>query len=741
MNLCKLSIQQINSTFNKIENESCNEILCSSIINPLMGLVFIKSGALSNIRFFGPGIKTTTETNKRVFLKDESNFSTTSLAIALFPSENGTLSISSNLTNTFYHSFQNDLQKGITFLGLEFAKILKSDFQNYKSTNTNDDQFVRIDKMLIDEFQRESQSIYDNKEIKLMMIHSFIISTLDKPEYIEMYLRSILNNIRLGDLELNYPKVEILDEMIAIYQNEIGFPFSLNNPPPSNINIPVYIRETGTFDLNKMYPDCADVLLLNICNCLFYDTENFRYSLDHLNLDSQSDLAVFYSNHQTIFDITPEIRSEWSKVVEGLPDFKAHDTSEFRTDLIVYKVDYRNEIKSGIINMMNVLIKICNLNHEKFWNDMTGKNMPDYIKIKLAELLQLMSNKNIEIRIEDLRFFNSKDRVDFTGDVFVTFRLLDRIINIKIWHVRFHAEMTVLSDVVLNSNSQALSYVEESPHLSIRLLNLLRIQKLFSMSEDDTVDVFEKIYFTGSIETNEQKSKVLSDIFKELSSSLSQSQKSLEYKVSLLNEIVSVILGSICLDDQGTRKKFRHFLCNTHNLQIEEEIKCWIETLGIDNSIYKLWSEKIIALNPTSLNLCIQSLNGDRILNLFETLKRCSHLKDLEIVCDINKKFNAAFVADGLKMLPFLESLNFSNNNLSCRRSKIIANALKKITSLKTLVISNCNMGDDEMRTIFNSIIDLPEITSLCINNNNISSETISYISEAFHKKQVKIIL
>ena len=93
------------------------------------------------------------------------------------------------------------------------------------------------------------------------------------------------------------------------------------------------------------------------------------------------------------------------------------------------------------------------------------------------------------------------------------------------------------------------------------------------MSEDDTVDVFEKIYFTGSIETNEQKSRVLSDIFNELSSSLSQSQKSLEYKVSLLNEIVSVILGSVCLDDQGTRKKFRHFLCNTHNLQIEEEIK------------------------------------------------------------------------------------------------------------------------------------------------------------------------
>lgn len=736
MNLCKLSIQQINSTISKLENENCNEILCSSIINPLMGLVFIKSGSLSNIRFFGPGIKTTTETNKRVFLKDESNFSTTSLAIALFPSENGTLSISSNLTDTFYHSFQNDLQKGVDFLGSEFAKILKSDFQHYKSTNTNDDQFVRIDKMLIDEFQKESKSIYDNKEIKLMMIHSFIISTLDNPEYIEMYLRSILNNIRLSDLESNYPKVNILEEMIAIYQNEIGFPFSLSNPPPSNINIPVYIRETGTYDLNKMYPDCADVLLLNICNCLFYDTKNFRYSLDHLNLDPQSDLAVFYSKHQTIFDITPEIRSEWSKVVEGLPDFKAHDTSEFRTDLIVYKVDHRNEIKSGIINMMNVLIKICNFNHENFWNDMTGKNMPDYIKLKITELLQLMSNKNIEIRIEDLRLFNSKDRVDFTGDVIVTFRLLDRIINIKIWHVRFHAEMTVLSDLVLNSNSQALSYVEESPHLSIRLLNLLRIQKLFSMSEDDTVDVFEKIYFTGLIETNEQKCRVLLDIFNELCSS-----KSSEYKVSLLNEIVSVILGSVCLDDRGTRKKFRHFLCNTNNLQIEEVIECWIETLGIDNSIYKLWSEKIIALNPTSLNLCIQSLNGERILDLFETLKRCSHLKDLEIVCDIDKKFNAAFVADGLKMLPFLESLNFSNNNLSSRRSKIIAKALKQITSLKTLVISNCCMKDDEMRTIFNSIIDLPEITSLCINNNNISLETINYISEALHKKQVKIII
>ena len=727
MNFCNL--MQLKSILSRIENESWNDMLYSSIVNPMLGLVFVKSGALYNIRFYGPGIKTSIEKNQRVYLKDESDFSTTSLAIAFFPSENGTLSVSSNLTNTFYHSFQKNLQKGVTFLASEFVKILKSDFQYDKSIYENEEQFVRVDKLLIDE-DIENKSIYDNKEIKLLMIHSFIISALDKSEYIEMYLRSILESISLDDVDLHEPKVNILEEMVTVYQNEIGFPYSKENLPPSNIHIPSYVRNRGTYNFDKMFPDCADVLLLNICNCLFYDTSKFVFSLEHLNLDPDSDIAVFYGKHKTLFDITPDIRNEWSKVVQGLSDFKTHDTSDFRTDLIVYKIDDRNEIKSGFINMMNALIKICNINHEKFWENINGKSMSECIESKLAELLQVISNKNIEVETHDFRIFKSIDRLDFTGNAVVTFRLIDRIIKIIIWHVKYHAEMSIMCD--FNQN-QAKNCDKESPHLSIRLLKLLRRQK--NIKEESATDIFERIYFTGSIKTNEQKRKVLLDIFNELSFSLSlsqpdQIQNSSEYKTRLLNEVVSVLLDSVALNDQGTRREFRHFLCNKQDLQKEEVIESWIECLTIDdNNIYKLWSERIIAINSTSLNLHVKrKISGSRIIDLFRTLKRCTDLKHLEIVCNNDKKRNANFIAEGLKMLSFLESLNFSNNNLSYRRSKIIAAVLKKMTSLKTLDISNCSIGDNEMRNIFDSIVDLPNLTSISINNNNISSENIDYL-------------
>ena len=157
LSLSKLSIEQINSIFSKIENERWNDMLNSSIVNPILGLTFIKSGALANIRFYGPGIDTTTENNKRVYLKDKSDFSTTSLAIALFPSEDGTLSVETTLTNTFYHSFQEDPIKGIEFLAQEFIKVLKSDLKHYESINENEEYFVQINKLLI---QKENQSIY-----------------------------------------------------------------------------------------------------------------------------------------------------------------------------------------------------------------------------------------------------------------------------------------------------------------------------------------------------------------------------------------------------------------------------------------------------------------------------------------------------------------------------------------------------------------------------------------------------
>lgn len=66
-----------------------------------------------------------------------------------------------------------------------------------------------------------------------------------------------------------------------------------------------------------------------------------------------------------------QMRSE-SKVIQGLDDFKNKDESIYQLHKIVYLKDKRNEIDTGLINMINVLIKICNLDHQEIWKDFEG---------------------------------------------------------------------------------------------------------------------------------------------------------------------------------------------------------------------------------------------------------------------------------------------------------------------------------------------------------------------------------
>ena len=52
----------------------------------------------------------------------------------------------------------------------------------------------------------------------------------------------------------------------------------------------------------KTFSDCVDVFLLNLCNCIFNDSENHCYSTG--NLDPESELAKFYQKYNKLFEIT-----------------------------------------------------------------------------------------------------------------------------------------------------------------------------------------------------------------------------------------------------------------------------------------------------------------------------------------------------------------------------------------------------------------------------------------------------
>lgn len=85
------------------------------------------------------------------------------------------------------------------------------------------------------------------------------------------------------------------------------------------------------------------------------------YKVDHLKLDKNSPLKKFYERRgNKLFHITKEIRMEWSKIIQALDDHGFKSKNEYQEHIIEYcDKAYRNKLKSGIINILSVLSKIC----------------------------------------------------------------------------------------------------------------------------------------------------------------------------------------------------------------------------------------------------------------------------------------------------------------------------------------------------------------------------------------------
>ncbi|KAI5146384.1 hypothetical protein NEPAR07_2341 [Nematocida parisii] len=163
------------------------------------------------------------------------------------------------------------------------------------------------------------------------------------------YLKSIIDKcfVKSNDNITNDNGIHVLN---AVYGNAIldnAFPFSGSIDIPGYRAILSYNRKKDSFNVGKGYSNCVEAGLLGLFCCLAYDAETKEYTTEHMG-EVSPDLKRFFTIYNKPFETdTYDIHKEWNKVVADLEN-----------ENIKYLKEDRNELVSGIINMLYVITEI-----------------------------------------------------------------------------------------------------------------------------------------------------------------------------------------------------------------------------------------------------------------------------------------------------------------------------------------------------------------------------------------------
>ena len=748
----RMSLEDVKAVINEInENMMDNSILNSTIINIVFGYLFEAIGALDSLRFFGPGIKVIMNENGRNYSDDSSEDPLIQLLIELFPSPSGILCYVRNKPTNFGFKFNKDQDKGVEFLADMFIRILKKQ-EKQKTGVKSYENFKLVESLFLN---TSSCGMLDRRLIKLIAIHAFILNATNTRDTLKKYLNLILYGLKESGIKLEKLNLNITDNVIKIENRFKIFPYSETNQPASNTVIPVYNRETDTFNETKTFSDCVDVFFLNLCNCIFYDSENYRYSTG--NLDPDSDLAKFYQKYNKLFEITDDVRRDWSKVIRGLND------SIHKLHLIEYNI---NEAYRGIISMMNVLIKICNVNHRAFWKDFDGSNKMLQKKLKrlFDEITPKFPNQKLSIPSDSINFIesNTPHRRDFKNEFTLCFELPnDTLVKILVEQSLQHANMKVISYITNKMPNKLKINYSSIPKNSIGIVFKTYL-KLADANHQLYLDlnILEQIYFSGPCTTNEQKVEKLKIISDAIVSLIEQGSNVTELR-SKLNNILYSYLCSVNLNDEGTKSLFQPFLFNFENLSNEEIIECWETSLDVENSqVSKIWEEKVKDYNMESINFDISHVSIFYMPTLFGILKKWSaltkasfrgidesqaeifskqlckleNLKELSFLFNEFSETNVEFISNALARMTNLRALNLKRNHLKSEGAKYVVKALKHLPNLSHLDLSDNNFVASDSEHIAKALESLPNLVYLDLSDNNFGSGSLSYFANSFAK-------
>ncbi|KAM0679914.1 hypothetical protein GINT2_001855 [Glugoides intestinalis] len=287
--------------------------------------------------------------------------------------------------------------------------------------------------MIIHEFVKSAFTIGELKEYMQKSLIKIEKKVSEKSEILDK--ATILDRLRVLNTDVDWA-----DALVKIYLTNNTFPYSRFNLPVSNISIPSYIRgkdgKEGYFHEKTRYADCAEIAIMQLCNCLLFNPKYKICDLSHLgNAKLEPELEDFYQKHSNPFaSTTLEKRNDWSKVVQDRRDLVKPDDNNFQTHWIIYNRDNRNEIDTGIINMMSVLALIFGIDRKAIFDGLDE----GIILKRFEKLLQAVAAPGMSVEIENTdpkKLDSSKvsfkinsrsnSRTEFFGKVLITFSYKD----------------------------------------------------------------------------------------------------------------------------------------------------------------------------------------------------------------------------------------------------------------------------------------------------------------------------
>ncbi|KAM0680147.1 hypothetical protein GINT2_001530 [Glugoides intestinalis] len=424
-----------------------------------------------------------------------------------------------------------------------------------------------------------------------MIIHEFVKSAFsieELKEYMQKSLIKIKEKLSVGNV--SFDELKAIDAQLnwgaaltKIYRETNTFPYSKFNLPVSNISIPSYIRgkdgEEGYFDEKRLYADCADVAIMQLCNCLLFNPKDKICELSHLgNAKLEPELEDFYKTHSNPFaSTTLEKRKDWSKVVQDRRDLTLPDNNDFQTHRIIYNRDNRNEIKSDFINMMSVIALIFGIDRKPIFN---GLNEGNILK-RFEELLQGLVAPGMSVEIDKadsdtLKVGKDHSRTEFSGKVNIKFSYKDDRENesrttMAIKHKESHTDF-----MFVQNNSKEIDLTEEIK----RLGNVSgfkefsfpsMINRVFLMAGNNPLpkgNVLEDMYASGLVESNEKKLEMMKIVYENMPKDRNQEGTGIfnsetpegTNEWNDFTSIIDSILENVPLEDPAVFNMFAPFL-------------------------------------------------------------------------------------------------------------------------------------------------------------------------------------
>ncbi|KAM0679446.1 hypothetical protein GINT2_002287 [Glugoides intestinalis] len=424
-----------------------------------------------------------------------------------------------------------------------------------------------------------------------MIIHEFVKSAFsieELKEYMQKSLIKIKEKLSVGNV--SFDELKAIDAQLnwgaaltKIYRETNTFPYSKFNLPVSNISIPSYIRgkdgKEEQFDEKRPYADCADVAIMQLCNCLLFNTKDKICELSHLEKAKlEPELEDFYQKHSNPFaSTTLEKRKDWSKVVQDRRDLTLPDNNDFQTHRIIYNRDNRNEIKSDFINMMSVLALIFGIDRKPIFNGLNERN----ILKRFEELLQGLVAPGMSVEIDKadsdtLKVGKDHSRTEFSGKVNIKFSYKDDRENesrttMSIKHKESHTDF-----MFVQNNSKEIDLTEEIKRLGnssgFKEFSFpSMINRVFLMAGNNPLpkgNVLEGMYASGLVESNEKKLEMMKIVYENMPKDENQKGTGIfnsETPAGIkewndFTSIIDSILENVPLEDPAVFNMFAPFL-------------------------------------------------------------------------------------------------------------------------------------------------------------------------------------